>query len=88
MHVNTDDAFQNQMVFARALNELGYATGYFGKYFNEGGMERLCPTSGDTPAPLAPPQGWSSDAVAASSALSGSSSILPAPLTSRDSYPY
>lgn len=62
MHVNTDDAFQNQMVFARALNELGYATGYFGKYFNEGGMERLCPTSGDTPAPLAPPQGWSSDA--------------------------
>ncbi len=60
MHVNASDHFQNHLVFARALQENGYATLMAGKYMNNGGMDHICPkpVGKSTPPKLAPPRGW------------------------------
>ena len=64
MHINTttgDTPTGDQLTFAGALQRAGYATGVFGKYLNNGGMESICGgigKVGDAGKPITP-LGWS-----------------------------
>jgi arylsulfatase A-like enzyme len=45
MHVNVtkpDTRTGNPLTFSTALYDAGYATGVFGKYMNDAGMEHIC----------------------------------------------
>jgi len=45
------------LTFATRLTDAGYATGYHGKYLNDGGMQKICPKPvGD--GTLKVPEGW------------------------------
>ena len=54
MHVNetVGTATGSPLTFATQVQKRGYATGYFGKYLNKGGMDQLCEKKqgGDKPA--------------------------------------
>jgi len=57
MHINTTTGTRtgNPVTFAKSVSAAGYATGYFGKYLNEGGMQEICGPATDQ---LKVPEGW------------------------------